>query len=92
MVDGRAELSGLSPHGLRHAFASVADDLGFTEATIGALLGHGGSGSTTRGYIKKADASLVMAADRIAGRINDMMAGRAVETGEVIDLATARVG
>ena len=44
MIAGRAELAGLTPHGLRHAFASVADDLGFTEATIGAMIGHGGSG------------------------------------------------
>jgi integrase len=92
MFAGRAELAGLTPHGLRHAFASVADDLGFTEATIGALIGHRGSGSTTAGYIKKADPFLLMAADKIAGRVADMMAGRSVETGEVIELATARAG
>jgi integrase len=32
-----------TPHGLRHAFASAADDLGFTEPTIAALLGHSGA-------------------------------------------------
>jgi integrase len=81
IVAGRAELAGLTPHGLRHAFASVADDLGYTEATIGALIGHGGSGSTTAGYIKKADPFLLMAADKVAGRIADMMAGREVASG-----------
>jgi integrase len=92
MIEGRAALAGLTLHGLRHAFSSVADDLGFTEATIAGLIGHGGSGSSTAGYIKKADASLLMAADKVAGRIADMMAGRAVETGEVIGLASARAG
>jgi hypothetical protein len=71
---------------LRHAFASVADDLGMTEATIGALLGHGGSGSTTAGYITKADPFLIMAADKIAGRIADAMAGKAPAAADVIEL------
>jgi integrase len=90
IIAERPALAGLTPHGLRHAFSSVADDLGFTEATIAGLIGHGGSGSSTAGYIKKADASLLMAADKVAGRIADMMDGRTVETGEVIELASAR--
>ena len=90
MMRNRPALAGLTPHGLRHAFASVADDLGYTEATIGALLGHAGSGSTTSGYIKKADPFLVAAADKVAGSIADMMAGKAASTGEVIELAVAR--
>jgi hypothetical protein len=77
-------------HGLRHAFSSVADDLGYTEATIGALIGHGGTGSTTSGYIKKADPFLIAAADKVAARIADMMAGRDVVSGEVVELAAAR--
>jgi integrase len=90
MIHGRAQLPWLTPHGLRHAFASVADDLGFTEATISALIGHRGSGSMTSSYIKKADPFLLTAADKVAGHIADMMAGRTVETGDVIELATAR--
>jgi integrase len=35
-----ARLDGLTPHGLRHAFASSAEDLGFTMPTIKVLLGH----------------------------------------------------
>jgi integrase len=69
--------SSLTPHGLRHAFASVADDLGYTEATIAAMLGHSHSG-TTRGYIHKLDLALVAAADRVSQRIADMLAGTAV--------------
>lgn len=65
-------IASLTPHGLRHAFASVADDLGFTEATIGAMLGHS-SGGTTRGYIHKLDPALIAAADRVSQRIDEAM-------------------
>jgi integrase len=90
MIRNRAELAALTPHGLRHSFASVADDLGFSEVTIGAIIGHAGSGSVTRGYIHKLDSALIAAADRIASRIDDLMAGRTVATAEVIDLGAAR--
>ena len=33
-------LSDVTPHVLCHSFASIANDLGFTEVTIGALVGH----------------------------------------------------
>jgi integrase len=72
----------LTPHGLRHAFASVADDLGYTEATIGAMLGHSGGG-TTRGYIHKLDPALIAAANRVAGRIAQKLAGKA--SADIVD-------
>ena len=34
-------LSDVTPHVLRHSFASIANDLGFAEVTIAALVGHG---------------------------------------------------
>ena len=83
-------LPGVTPHTLRHSFASLADDLGYSEATIGAMLGHSKGTSTTRGYIHKLDPALIAAADKVAGRIASMMAGEAVATGEVIALAAAR--
>ncbi len=43
-------IEGVTPHTLRHTFASVAGDLGFSELTIRALLGHG-SPSVTQDYI-----------------------------------------
>jgi integrase len=67
-------LPGVTPHTLRHAFASVADDLGYTEATIAAMLGHSGGG-TTRGYIHKLDPALVAAADRVADAVSRMIGG-----------------
>ena len=71
-----ADLPGLTPHGLRHAFASVAADLGYTEPTIAALLGHAAH-STTGRYIHHLDAALTAAADKVAGRIAAMMTGPA---------------
>jgi integrase len=67
-------LAGLSPHGLRHAFASVAHDLGYSEFTIAALLGHSAAGVTGR-YVHHVDAALVASADRIAAYIAAAMAG-----------------
>ena len=73
-------LAGLTAHGLRHAFASTADDLDYSQPTIGALLGHASRG-TTGGYIHKADAALLAAADRTSQAIWRAMTG---EAGEVV--------
>jgi site-specific recombinase XerD len=39
-----AKLAGASAHPLRHSFASTAGDLGYSDSTIGAMLGHAGLG------------------------------------------------
>ena len=65
---------GFTAHVLRHSFASVANDLGFTESTIAALLGHS-TGSITSKYIHTIDSSLIMAADTIAGYIQGLLSG-----------------
>lgn len=70
----RADLPELTPHGLRHGFASVANDLGYTEPTIAAMLGHAG-GTVTSRYIHHLDAALVAAADRVARQIHGYMTG-----------------
>jgi integrase len=62
----------VTPHVLRHSFASLANDLGLTAATIGMLIGHRGSG-TTRGYIHGADAVLLAAADKVADGTSERM-------------------
>ena len=64
----RAGLQGVTPVTLRHSFASVADDLGFTRATVKTMLGHS-TGDVTEGYIHKLDPVLAAAADSVAGRI-----------------------
>ncbi|MGI3902532.1 MAG: tyrosine-type recombinase/integrase [Janthinobacterium lividum] len=63
----------ITPHVLRHSFASVAADLGYSESTIGALIGHK-SGTMTSRYVHHADPVLVAAADAVAGRIEALMA------------------
>ncbi|MDO7836100.1 site-specific integrase [Sphingobium sp. HBC34] len=67
-------LSDVTPHVLRHSFASIANDLGFTEVTIAALVGHS-KGSVTSKYIHTLDTALVMAADTIAGYIQGLLDG-----------------
>jgi len=74
-IVGKANLPDLTPHGLRHAFASVAADLGYSEPTIAALLGHGTHSITGR-YLHHLDSALLAAADKVAGEIAAMLAGR----------------
>jgi integrase len=74
-IVGKVNLPGLTPHGLRHAFASVAADLGYAEPTIAAMLGHA-THSTTGRYVHHLDSALIAAADKVAGQIATMMMGR----------------
>lgn len=67
-------LADVTPHVLRHSFASLANDLGFTEVTIAALVGHS-KGSVTSKYIHSLDTALVMAADTISGYIQGLLDG-----------------
>jgi integrase len=84
-VAGEA-VPGITSHGLRHSFGSMAEDLGFSLPTIKALLGHAGS-SVTEGYIHKVDSALILAATRIAQHIDDTMDGK--KSGKVVSLRTA---
>jgi integrase len=77
----------ITPHVLRHSFASVAADLGFSELTIAALIGHRG-GSITSRYTHHADAVLLAAADQVAGRIAHLMSLEgSVEESNVVRIA-----
>ena len=68
----------VTPHTLRHSFASLAGDLGYSEMTIAALVGHQGRSITSR-YVHSADAVLLAAADEVADRSAELMGeGRAV--------------
>ena len=64
----------VTPHVLRHSFASLASDLGYSELTIGALVGHKGRTMTSR-YVHTADAVLLAAADAVAARTSELMDG-----------------
>jgi integrase len=61
-------------HTLRHSFASLAGDLGYSETTIAALVGHKGRSITSR-YVHAADAALLSAADAVADRTAQLMRG-----------------
>ncbi|WP_316159326.1 site-specific integrase [Bradyrhizobium sp. SZCCHNRI3042] len=70
----KSSLSNFTPHVLRHSFASIANDLGFTEVTIAALVGHS-KGSVTSKYIHTLDTALIMAADTVSGYIKGLLDG-----------------
>jgi integrase len=65
----------LTLHSLRHSFASIAADMGYTELTIAGLLGHSLGGVTNR-YSHNVDSSLVNAADKISLRIEQALEGK----------------
>jgi integrase len=79
----------VTPHVLRHSFASLAADLGYSEPTIAALVGHKGHTVTSR-YVHSADAVLLAAADAVARETMVRMVRR--EQGEVIPFRNAREG
>jgi integrase len=62
----------VTPHTLRHSFASLAGDLGYSEPTIAVLVGHKKQTITSR-YIHSADAVLLAAADAVADRTLELM-------------------
>jgi integrase len=74
-VCAMAGLKDVTPHTLRHTFASVAGELGFSELTIAALLGHAARGVTQR-YVH-IDEALMMTSDKVANEMVDLLDGRA---------------
>ena len=72
-VCAKAGLKDVTPHVLRHTFASVAGDLGFSELTIAGLLGHSARGVTQR-YVHL-DVALIVAADRVSAEIAKLLDG-----------------
>lgn len=64
----QAGLVGVTPHTLRHSYATVAHELGYSELTIAGLLGHK-AGSVTGRYAHHVDHALASAADRVCETI-----------------------
>ena len=62
----------ITPHVLRHSFASLAGDLGYSEATIATLIGHKGHSITSR-YVHTADAVLLAAVDAVVDKTMKLM-------------------
>ena len=76
-------------HDLRRTFASIAADEGYGDSTISELLGHARRGVTARHYIRRPDAALIAAADRVSARIATALDSQG--TAEIVSLH-ARVG
>ena len=62
----------IHPHVLRHSFVSVAADLGYSDSTIAALVGHASHSITAR-YTHRSDALLIAAADAVSEHIASLM-------------------
>ncbi len=77
----------ITPHVLRHSFASVAADLEYSETTIGALIGHKGQTITSR-YTHAADSVLLAAADKVADAVALRM-GEPRAAGKVVPMRGA---
>lgn len=83
-----AKLSGITAHTLRHSFSSEANDLGFTESTVAALLGHA-AGSVTGRYIHHLDSVLLAAADKACRAVAAKLGGSTAGA-EVVEFPSAR--
>ena len=70
-------LDAVTLHSLRHSFAGVAESLGATIPTIAALLGHRVNGVTGGYILKRVDALLVDATNRVADHVALLMRGKA---------------
>jgi len=75
----KAEIKDISLHTLRHTFASVAAELGYTELTIAGLIGHAAQGVTNR-YSHLPDSAILSAADKVSARIAELLKGKHAKT------------
>ena len=80
----------ITPHVLRHSFASLAGDLGYAEPTIAALISHKRHSTTSR-YVHVADAVLLAAADAVANRIAELM-GERKTSGVLFEMPKRKLG
>jgi integrase len=67
-----AGLEHVTPHVLRHSYATTAHELGYSELTIAGLLGHS-AGSVTARYAHHVDQALSAAADKVSTLIAERL-------------------
>jgi integrase len=84
-----AELRGVTPHVLRHSYATVAHELGYSELTIAGLLGHR-AGTVTARYAHHVDSALAAAADRVSSLIGARLTGESLAQAKVIEFVSTR--
>ncbi|WP_299863976.1 site-specific integrase [uncultured Roseobacter sp.] len=89
-IFGGTDIPDFTAHVLRHSFASLANDLGFTESTVAALVGHS-TNSITSKYIHSLDSVLITAADAVAGYVQGLLDGAEFrQTAHACDRASRR--
>jgi integrase len=76
-----ANIDDVTPHTLRHTFGSMAGELGFSELTIRAMLGHA-SQSVTQDYVH-IDEALRLAINRTSDEIEELLAQGAAKLGTI---------
>jgi len=84
VVFKKAKLEGVTAHVLRHSYATVAHELGYSELMIKGLIGHSKSSVTER-YAHHIPKDLTAAADRVSAVVAARMKGVEGKTGEVVD-------
>jgi integrase len=89
-ICGLAGLRGVTPHVLRHSYATVAHELGYSELTIAGLLGHR-AGTVTARYAHHVDSALAAAADRVSSLIGARLTGNSLTQAKVIEFASIRL-
>lgn len=85
-----AGLKNARGHDLRRTFASLAAECGYSDATIGELIGHAKRGVTEKHYVRRMDAALIAAADQVAERIAAAMDGN--KCAEIVPLRISGEG
>lgn len=74
---------------LRRTFGSIAADEGYSDSTIGDILGHARRGVTARHYIRRLDSALIAAADRVSSRVSHALSGKTKRIAKIIPLRKA---
>jgi site-specific recombinase XerD len=82
----RAKLANVTIHVMRHSFAAVAAEDGFSELVVAGLLGHSVPGITAR-YAHVPDRALLAAADHVSAKIAAALVGR---DGNVVPMPSAK--
>jgi integrase len=72
-------------HALRHTFASLGADMGYSDIVLAALLGHT-LGTITNRYTHSVDKTLIQVADNISLKIESALAGKS-QSAKVINIA-----
>jgi len=67
------KLKDVTPHTLRHTFATTAAEVGHSSPTIAVLLGHKAGNVTDRYVHMRVDQAMLSAADSVSDRIAEMM-------------------